>query len=203
MECETCSLDLEVDRPNRSGTVTGPVHTLFLEVQTTRWRTSQARRWSGCRASCQLISASLSSWVESGAFETCPVAQGDDVWVGLTPDDDVYPEDLHCRRPDGGPRLSGPPESTRLAVYSLALAPMETTTWIGSACSASRSRRTYRASPDVGRPCDDLQSVGRQEYVFAHLPHQRDALRAFGGAVQSASPGLSRTCQDARGTVTR
>ena len=37
---------------------------------------------------------------------------------GLTPDDDVYLEDLHCTRPESEPRLAGPPESTRLLVQS-------------------------------------------------------------------------------------
>ena len=34
--------------------------------------------------------------------------QGYDLWVGLPLDDDVYPEDLRCRRPDSGPRRASP-----------------------------------------------------------------------------------------------
>ena len=42
-----------------------------------------------------------------------PWSQNDE-WIGLTSDDDVYPEDLHCRRLDSGPRRADPPGSTIL-----------------------------------------------------------------------------------------
>ena len=54
---------------------------------------------------------------QCGALGTGHVDTGDDVWVGHTADDDVYPEDLQRRRPDNGPRW-GPPESTRWPVFS-------------------------------------------------------------------------------------
>ena len=45
--------------------------------------------------------------------------RGGDVWIGLAPDDDLYPESSPCPRPDSGPRGAGPPGSTRLPVNSL------------------------------------------------------------------------------------
>ena len=42
-------------------------------------------------------------FLEYVTLEACPVATGDDVWVGLTPHEDVHPQDLRCRRPNSGP----------------------------------------------------------------------------------------------------
>ena len=43
--------------------------------------------------------------------------------------------------------------------------PMETQAWIVLRYSALRSRRPDCASPDVGRVCDDSQSLGRRQYM--------------------------------------
>ena len=72
----------------------------------------QARRWSGCRASCQVICASLSTWATEWSTRVALWPQGDDVLVG-----GVSCEDLHCRRLDNGPRRA-PPETRRLPAYS-------------------------------------------------------------------------------------
>ena len=53
---------MPVDRPTRSGTSAGSGRILLREVQTTQRRAPQARRCSGYRLSCQVISTSLSTW---------------------------------------------------------------------------------------------------------------------------------------------
>ena len=87
-------------------------------------------------------------------------------------------------------------------------------TWVGLECSASRTRHTYCASPDIGRLCDDLQSPRRQQYVFAHPPTPTRCsprLRAFGSAVilvhmaraasQPDLPGRARHSRDKKVTA--
>ena len=116
--CETCSRDLECQWTGRF--VVALLLAQVISCCVKCRQTTQSRAPPGAEVqwlstlSCQVMSV-VEYVVDRVAHSRLALwPRGDDVWIGLAPDDDVYPEDLHCPRPDSGPRGTGPPGSREL-----------------------------------------------------------------------------------------
>ena len=102
VECETCF-------PNLEGQWSGRI---------VQWRAAQGRRWSGFRASCQVISTSWSTWVtewttRDGAYGHCGKTCGSNLRWTMTCTRWISTDVDLTAGVDGLP----PPGSTRLPLY--------------------------------------------------------------------------------------